>query len=87
MRPRETAVLVLFCCLSASGCAVSALDMAPERPDRPWTPATTPQGEIIAGEPGVSNGTGGYVLPENPALAKGLRPRPSTRPRSIHSQT
>jgi len=84
MRPRETAVLLLFCCLSASGCATWAVDMAPERPDRPWTPATTPQGEIIAGEPGVSNGTGGYVLPENPTLAKGL-PAPPINAAKVYS--
>ena len=32
-----------------AGCATSALEMAPERPDRPWAPATTASGEIIAG--------------------------------------
>lgn len=63
---------------------MSALDMAPERPDRPWTPATTPEGEIIAGEKGVSSGSGGYVLPENPALAKGL-PAPAINPGKVYS--
>ena len=83
MRLREAAI-TLFFCLSATGCATSALDMAPERADRPWTPATTPEGEIIAGEKGVSNGTGGYVLPENAALAKGL-PTPAINPGKVYS--
>ena len=83
MRSSETAIL-LFCCLSAAGCATSALDMAPERPDRPWTPATTANGEIIAGERGVPNATGGYVLPENLALAKGL-PSPTINPAKHYS--
>ena len=83
MRSPKAAFLVL-CCLSAAGCATSALEMAPERPDRPWTPATTPQGEIIAGERGVSNGTSGYVLPENSALAKGL-PAPTINPARVYT--
>ena len=83
MRLRETAI-ALFFCLSAAGCATSALDMAPERPDRPWTPATTPEGEIIAGEKAVSNAPGGYVLPQNPALAKGL-PAPEINPDKVYS--
>ena len=68
MRSRDAAI-VLLSCLLATGCATSALDMAPERPDRPWTPATTAEGEIIAGERGVLSGDGGYVLPAAPALA------------------
>ncbi len=67
MRSRDAAIVLLSCLLAS--CATSALDMAPERPDRPWTPATTADGEIIAGERGVSNGAGGFVLPANPALA------------------
>jgi outer membrane protein len=61
--------IVLLSSLLLTGCATSALEMAPERPDRPWTPATTADGEIIAGERGVSSAAGGYVLPANPALA------------------
>jgi len=51
------------------GCSTSALEMAPERPDRPWVPATTPSGEIIAGERSAAGAAHGYVLPPNPALA------------------
>jgi outer membrane protein TolC len=50
------------------GCATSALEMAPARPDRPWTPAVTPQGEIIAGARPRAESAAGYVLPENRAI-------------------
>jgi len=49
MRRREAAAALSLVWLA--GCAASALDMAPERPDRPWVPATTESGEIIAGGP------------------------------------
>jgi outer membrane protein len=74
----------MFCCLSMAGCATWALDMAPKRPDQPWTPATTSEGEIIAGEQGTSNKESGYVLPANPALAKGL-PTPTINPGKVYS--
>ena len=83
MRSPETAVL-LICCLSLAGCATWALDMAPKRPDEPWTPATTPASEIIAGEQGSSNKESGYVLPANPALAKNL-PTPTIDPAKVYS--
>jgi outer membrane protein len=54
-----------------AGCATWAVDMAPDRPNRPWTPATTPSGEIVAGEraaPGQPQRTT-YVLPSNDAMA------------------
>jgi outer membrane protein len=68
MRLRESIVALLS--LWLAGCATSALDMAPERPDRPWVPATTTAGEIIAGEHQVMPMGEGYVLPPNPALGK-----------------
>ena len=83
MRQPETAI-ALFFGLLLTGCALSALDMGPERPDRPWTPKTTAEGEIIAGEKGVASATTGYVLPENPALAKGL-PAPAINPAKVYS--
>jgi len=53
------------------GCAPLSLNMAPDRPDAPWTPATGPQGEIVAGQPASPeqppNST--YVLPSNRDLA------------------
>jgi outer membrane protein TolC len=51
----------------AAGCATSALEMTPSLPDRPWMPATTPEGENVARTRGVS-GPGSYVLPTDPAL-------------------
>lgn len=51
-----------------AGCATSTIEMAPDRPDRPWVPATTPDGELAPGR--TAAGTShGYVLPANPALA------------------
>ncbi|RBP08704.1 outer membrane protein TolC [Roseiarcus fermentans] len=67
MRPPER-MAALAAALALGSCATSALDMAPDRPDKPWTPATTAAGEPIAGAPGVSGGGAGYVLPPNPAL-------------------
>ena len=66
---------VMVAVLSAvwlAGCATSAIEMAPDRPDRPWTPATTESGEIIPavnGAPRAANERG-YVLPSNTAVAR-----------------
>jgi len=51
------------------GCAPLALNMAPDRPDAPWTPATGPQGEIVAGQPASQPPNNTYVLPSNRDLA------------------
>jgi outer membrane protein len=65
--------LVVFMSLSLAlaGCATWAVDMAPDSPDRPWTPATASDGEIVAGAhapPGQPpNET--HILPTNQALA------------------
>ncbi|HSZ50283.1 MAG TPA: TolC family protein [Caulobacteraceae bacterium] len=58
--------------LSASlgGCATSALNLAPERPDRPWSPVTTAGGEIVAGPKNSAAPAHDYVLPSNSALAE-----------------
>ena len=68
MRPFERLGVSLFA-LSLGGCATSALDLAPERPDRPWN-APVQGGEIIAARPPPGQPSGGYVLPPNPAMAK-----------------
>ncbi len=65
---REEAVAGALSLIWLAGCATSALDMAPERPDRPWVPATTDSGEIIAGKHQVPPTAEGYVLPANPVL-------------------
>jgi outer membrane protein TolC len=69
-----------------AGCATSALEMAPERPDRPWTPPTTGTGEIIPGEkPAAAAKTGaGYVLPSNTDLAS-VPPPPKVDSAKVYS--
>ena len=57
--------------LQLAGCATWALTSAPDRPDAPWTPATDPSGQIVAGErapPGQPPKLD-YVLPSNSNLA------------------
>ena len=69
MRRHERMVAAAVASLWLAGCATSALEMAPTRPDRPWNPETTAGGEIIPGAREVPGGGRGYVLPSNPALA------------------
>ncbi len=68
MRRHEGPVAAALSVVWLAGCATSALEMAPERPDRPWVPTTTAGGEIIAGEPQGRPTAEGYVLPGNPVL-------------------
>ena len=70
MRRRNGTIAAVVSSVWLTGCATSALDMAPERPDRPWVPATTESGEIIAGEPQAPATAEGYVLPANPVLGQ-----------------
>jgi outer membrane protein len=71
MRPSVALVAFMLGLLALGGCAPMAVDMAPERPDRPWTPATGPDGEILAGRrpPADQPANTNYVLPSNRALA------------------
>jgi outer membrane protein TolC len=56
-------------CLLAGICAASPPDLAPERWDRPWIPATDADGAIVPGErAAVPADSPGYVLPANEAL-------------------
>jgi Outer membrane protein len=62
--------------VAVAGCATSAIEMAPERPDRPWTPSVRSDGEILpeaapVSAPSVDN----YALPVNSRLA--VQPTPS----------
>lgn len=70
MRRRKVTVVAVMSSAWLAGCATSALDMAPDRPDRPWAPATTESGEVIAGKRQVAPTAEGYVLPANPVLGK-----------------
>lgn len=63
-------VALLLFAFSIAGCAVGALDMAPNRPDGPWAAPTTSAGEIVPGartSPDEPEAT--YVLPRNGTLA------------------
>jgi outer membrane protein len=57
--------------LPLAACATMAINLAPERTDAPWSPATKPNGEIVAGSASVSGSpkVGSYVLPSNRDLA------------------
>lgn len=62
---------LLACAVHLTGCATDALQLAPASPHTPWTPATRPDGEILAGEP-PANGpvSDGFVLPINEGLQR-----------------
>ena len=88
-RRSRSPVLALIAMLPAAltGCATSAIDMAPDRPDRPWVPATTADGEIIPGAkapPGGGIGATDYTLPDNPALGT-VPAAPDTEPTHAYS--
>jgi Outer membrane protein len=56
--------------LFLSGCATSSLEMAPQRPDRPWQPVTDAAGEIQSDPASTPASSSGYTLPANRALAQ-----------------
>ena len=66
-----TKVGALVPLLLLAGCATSALDLAPLRPDQPWTPAVSETGEIVAGARPLpaSADASSYQLPLNQKLA------------------
>jgi outer membrane protein TolC len=79
--------LVVLLPVGLAGCATSSLEMAPDRPDRPWTPPTTESGEIIAGKkpvPGAGRGSG-YVLPSNTAVGGVAPPPPNLDANKVYS--
>jgi outer membrane protein len=80
-------VAFMLVAVPLGGCATSAIVMAPESPDRPWTPATGPAGEIIAGEgpPQGSPENNTYVLPSNRELANTPPPRVDLERRLAYS--
>ncbi|WP_144140417.1 TolC family protein [Paraburkholderia sp. BCC1884] len=72
MRRRNSLfALAILATATLAGCATSSLDMAPDRPDRPWQPQTDASGAIVPGPASASgmSSQGGYRLPANPALA------------------
>src|ERR1700691_4485410 len=83
----------MFCWLPVAACATMNLNLAPEQADAPWTPATTSQGEIVAGFVPASGQpkSASYILPSNrelaetPSAASGLeRSYPYTLPELIN---
>src|SRR5260370_42294841 len=77
MRRLKRAVALAVSSFCLAGCAIFAVDMAPDRPDQPWHPATTVTGEIIPGAKSLPDSTGpGYVLPTHAEVAAGPPPPP-----------
>src|SRR5579859_5448536 len=71
MRAPEKLAILSCMALQLAGCATRSINMAPHAPDEPWTAATRPDGEIIAGAPPSQSApkSGTYVLPSNPKAA------------------
>ena len=71
MRAPEKLAVLACVALQLAGCATRSINMAPRAPDAPWTPATRPDGEIIAGAPAPESApkSNSYVLPSNPKAA------------------
>lgn len=88
MRRSDRGILALLLAgalaLPLAGCATSALEMAPTRPDRPWTPPVDAEGGLVAGAPGGSDASLGHVLPPDPKLGV-LAPGPTIDPTRTYS--
>lgn len=82
-RDKHVAALWLSCA-SIGGCATSAINLAPERPDQAWTPTTTVEGGIVPGVPAIQRSNGSYALPADPAIA-GEPPPPLVDPGRVYS--
>ena len=69
-----------------TACATSSIEMAPERPDRPWVAGTNAAGEIIPGEKAGPEQKAGatFTLPPNSELA-GLPPPFPLEPNHVYS--
>ena len=84
MREHRSPIIAALFSLLLSGCATSALEMAPDRPDQPWSPATTANGQIIAGEQKMGGSANGYTLPTNSAPAN-IPPSPAVNASKVYS--
>jgi outer membrane protein len=58
----------LVCLVSLGGCAAWDIDIAPDRADKPWAPATTTTGEIVPGAKPSKDSKASYALPINTDL-------------------
>jgi outer membrane protein len=68
MRRIELLLLAAVAAACLTGCASDELAVAPERPDRPWSPPVD-DGVIVSAPPSPKAQPDGYVLPANPSLA------------------
>jgi outer membrane protein len=68
MRQFNPSIVVAMLSVTLGGCAVSAIDMAPDRADKPWVPTTTTTGEIVPGAKPSTDSKGNYALPVNADL-------------------
>jgi outer membrane protein len=68
MRQFKSSIVVAICSVGLGGCAVWDIDVAPDRADKPWTPATTTAGEIVAGAKPSRDSKPSYALPVNADL-------------------
>lgn len=86
MRPSSLLATVLLL-TGLAGCAASAVDLAPQAPDQPWTPRTDASGEILAGEPARTAlaGAAQFVLPANSKVASVPEPPPQLMAGRIYS--
>lgn len=66
---RHRRLLGLAPLLLLAACATRSIDLAPDRPDRPWVPATDASGEIQPGTRPVAGGDRTYSLPANTYLS------------------
>jgi outer membrane protein TolC len=85
MRRPEPPLVLALAAVVLAGCATSAVEMAPARPDRPWTPATTGEGEIVAGARPRADTATGYILPSNSRLAELPSPTPGVEAARTYS--
>lgn len=65
--PRPLHRLAWLALLGLAGCATSSLDLAPPRPDRPWTPPRAADGAIVSGPAQADRPDATWTLPSNPA--------------------
>jgi outer membrane protein len=68
MRQFKLGIAVAICSAGLGGCAGWDIEMAPDRADKPWTPATTATGEIVAGAKPSREPKPSYALPVNTDL-------------------
>jgi outer membrane protein TolC len=61
-------IVAAMCLVGLGGCAAWDVDMAPNRADAPWVPATTATGEIVPGAKPSAASKANYALPVNTDL-------------------